>query len=279
MAKKFSENSSISHHAAAGIRKWLALAWGIVWTVLLASAAFTLWLRRADGMLTTPLAGGWLFLASFIGTLVTVITIGVISTYVLSTPCVPWRQMIREDARRSCVFLAWQAVMLVLLLVVLLAILIPGTSSFGCVCWRMGFPLAMIALVAVLLPLECGKKKAPASPPKNEEEGEEDAELEEEISLPPGVTQQLSRTTDADGDSLEGLLRARFTVSQSRTAMHVAFCPPFAQTPTVECYVLEGDAKIESPLRISPHGAGIQLKKLAGEEAVLYFRAVSPPDK
>lgn len=281
MAKNFSENSSSSHRAAAGIRKWLALTWGIVWTLLLAGTSFTLWVRRAEGMFTTPLGSGWLFLASFFATLVTVVTIGVISTYMTKWPPVPWRRMTRTDARRVSVFLAWLVVMMVLLLLVLLAIFIPGTPYLGCVCWRMGFLLAIIALAVVVVPLECGREETPNQPTdddggNDEEEEEEGAEPEEEIALPPGVTQQLSRTADADGDSLEGLLRARFTATQTRTAMHVAFCPPFAETPAVECYVLEGDAKIESPLRISPHGAGIQLKKTADEEVVLYFRAASP---
>lgn len=283
MAKKFSENSSTSRSAAEGIRKWLALAWGIVWTVLLASAAFTLWVRRAEGMFTTPLGSGWLFLSSFFATLVTVVTFCMLSASMLDDPPTPPRQMTRRQVRRKSAFLAWSLVMLLLLLLIRLAILIPGTPYPGQVCWRLSFPLALIVFLLIGIPMVFGRQEEAHRPaesePRDPVDEEEAAELEAEITLPPGVTQQLSRTAGEDGDSLEGLLRARFTSNQSRTTLHVAFCPPFEEKPAVECYVLEGEAKIETPLRISPHGAGIQLKKIAGEEAVLYFRAVSPPDK
>ncbi len=304
------------------MRKRLALAWGILWTILLAGAATILWVRRMDGMFTTPLGTGWLFLSSFFTTLTTLVTLGVLATSLLEEPSgtPPRRKPLpRPLTPRLGIFLAWALAMVVLLLLIRMAILIPGTPYLGQLFWRLSFPTAVIALAVFTLPLVFDERKvqeksagdaeseklAPtqtessvAAQPTGrgakdavcvedvgtavetpeDEENDEDGEEEEaeECPLPPGVTQQLSRTSDEHGDTLEGLLRTRFTPGQARTAVHVAFCPPFAKTPEIACHMMEGDAKIETPVHATPHGAGIQLKKGQCEEIVIYFRANQP---
>ena len=99
-------------------------------------------------------------------------------------------------------------------------------------------------------------------------------EAEEEVFLPPEVTQQLSRSTSAEEDTLEGFLRMTFTPDEVRKSVHVAFCPPFRKTPRIECYAVAGEAKIEKPRNVAPHGVGVPVKKAAGcETVILYFKA------
>lgn len=87
---------------------------------------------------------------------------------------------------------------------------------------------------------------SPAIAPSFTIEAEEGPSLAEEMieeesfDLPPGVTQQLTRATEAGQEQVHGLVRAKFTSGQRHVYLHVGFCPPLPSVPHVELHQLEG---------------------------------------
>ncbi|MBQ6109638.1 MAG: hypothetical protein IJK97_15600 [Thermoguttaceae bacterium] len=108
---------------------------------------------------------------------------------------------------------------------------------------------------------------------ESEEIGEEDE------PLPLGVHQKLERLQNPDGsEEISGLLRAEFLPNQTKVPLFVAFCPPFCQTPVVECFSLDGAAQVEV-VQNAPHGVQLSIRKSPpvplGDSVILTFRAVS----
>lgn len=102
---------------------------------------------------------------------------------------------------------------------------------------------------------------------------------EEDAPLPAGVRQKLERIQNPDGsEEISGLLRAEFLPNQTKVPLFVAFCPPFCQTPTVECFSLDGAAKVEI-VQNTPHGVQLSIRKSPRapleDSVILMFRAVS----
>ena len=63
----------------------------------------------------------------------------------------------------------------------------------------------------------------------------------EDVILPKGVSQQLTRSQTADGvEELSGWLRIAFVAGQRTGSLHVAFCPPFVTTPELAVEQLDG---------------------------------------
>ncbi len=57
------------------------------------------------------------------------------------------------------------------------------------------------------------------------------------------VLQQLTRSRTSDGgEAIHGTLLAEFAPGERSTILHVAFCPPFEQLPSVEAEVVDGPA-------------------------------------
>jgi len=88
--------------------------------------------------------------------------------------------------------------------------------------------------------------------------------------LEPGfdVLQQLTLSREDDGrQRLSGWLRMPLTTGQRTGSIHVAFCPPFAETPEIEVEQAAGPAcRIKTGQRLS-HGARLDVKlSTAAEE-------------
>jgi hypothetical protein len=85
--------------------------------------------------------------------------------------------------------------------------------------------------------------------------------------LPEDVVQQLTRVQAADGsERLTGWLRVAFLPGQRLGSAHVAFCPPFEQTPEVVVQQLGGpDARIKTA-QVLAYGARLDLKLAAEVE-------------
>jgi len=78
------------------------------------------------------------------------------------------------------------------------------------------------------------------------------------------VTQQLVRSRAADGsESLAGWLRLTLTPGQRQTTAHLAFCPPFAQTPTLDVSQADGPAARVKTAQLLPYGARLEIKLAA----------------
>ncbi|MDO4576116.1 MAG: hypothetical protein Q4D98_12985 [Planctomycetia bacterium] len=155
------------------------------------------------------------------------------------------------------------------------AVQVPGTPLAGVA----GFWLLLLATWAARW-VPC-----PVSQLSGEEAVREEPELEEawdsdeEPLLPDDVTGQLTRSVSpTHGERVEGLLRAVFAPGQRKSTLLVAFCPPFSGVPQVTCEPVDGEATVESPLEIFPHGAKISVRKTSAsplEDRVLFhFLAV-----
>jgi hypothetical protein len=108
---------------------------------------------------------------------------------------------------------------------------------------------------------------------ESEEIGEEDE------PLPADVRQKLERLQNPDGsEEISGLLRAEFLPNQTKVPLFVAFCPPFCQTPVVECFSLDGSAQVEI-VQNAPHGVQLSIRKKPRvpleDSVILMFRAVA----
>jgi hypothetical protein len=97
-------------------------------------------------------------------------------------------------------------------------------------------------------------------------------DLEENADLPANIMQRLTRARDAAGcDILYGSLRADLAPDQRSTAVHVAFCPPFASPPRVAVEQTAGpDARIKVA-QVLPYGTrlDVRLARLPQEQSTV----------
>jgi hypothetical protein len=76
----------------------------------------------------------------------------------------------------------------------------------------------------------------------------------------PSVEQLLVRRRDPEwGDVLHGWVRARLAPRQQRASVHIAFCPPFAGLPEVECEAVGDPAVRVSVGQCFPYGARLDV--------------------
>jgi hypothetical protein len=86
----------------------------------------------------------------------------------------------------------------------------------------------------------------------------------EDVTLPKGITQQLTRSQTADGaEDLSGWLRIAFMAGQRTGSLHVAFCPPFVATPELAVEQIEGPEARVKTAQLMPYGARLDLKLAA----------------
>ena len=78
------------------------------------------------------------------------------------------------------------------------------------------------------------------------------------------VLQKLTLSQDADGSQrLSGWVRLRLEAGQRSGVVHVAFCPPFAQTPEWSLEQLDGPPARIRTAQLLPHGVRLDLKLAA----------------
>jgi hypothetical protein len=79
--------------------------------------------------------------------------------------------------------------------------------------------------------------------------------------LPAAVTQQIVRSTDAEGvDDIHGTLRAQFAAAERTQSLHVAFCPPLSETPTMQCEQVDGPPARLTIAEVQSYGARIDMR-------------------
>ncbi|NUQ64775.1 MAG: hypothetical protein HUU20_20120 [Pirellulales bacterium] len=131
---------------------------------------------------------------------------------------------------------------------------------------------------------------APAIPnlPEQQQHGGPDTEKsgnEERIedSMPSDdVLQQLTRSRlPGGGEAFRGWLRVPLAAGQRSANVHLAFCPPFSQTPEVAIDQQDGPPARIRTVQILPYGARIDLKlaQACDEDGaiVLHFTAETSP--
>ena len=75
------------------------------------------------------------------------------------------------------------------------------------------------------------------------------------------ITQQVVRQQASDGtETMSGRLRASFLPGQRTASVHLAFCPPFANMPTVEVKQIDGPPGRIKTVQLLPYGARFDLK-------------------
>ena len=92
------------------------------------------------------------------------------------------------------------------------------------------------------------------------------------------VSQQLVRAVDAEGvDICRGRLHADFAGGQRTATLHVAFCPPFRQTPEIECEQADGAEVDVKQTQVLPSGMRLELRLAVAsnqpKDAVIEFCA------
>ena len=97
------------------------------------------------------------------------------------------------------------------------------------------------------------------------------------------VLQQLTRSRIADGsEAIHGTLLAEFAPGERTTILHVAFCPPFEQLPSVEVEVDHGPGCDVKLAQVLHQGARLEVRltraSTAAQQVTLEILAtVQPP--
>jgi hypothetical protein len=74
----------------------------------------------------------------------------------------------------------------------------------------------------------------------------------------PRVLQQITRSRTALGtETIAGTVVAEFAAGERTATVHVAFCPPFEERPTIAVEAADGEAKVTQLLH---HGARIEVR-------------------
>lgn len=77
------------------------------------------------------------------------------------------------------------------------------------------------------------------------------------------VVQQFVRTQSAAGiDRIHGWLKTTLAASERNATLHVAFCPPFVETPKFTVLQTSGPAARIKPVQLLPYGVRLELKRL-----------------
>ena len=275
--------------ASAGDRPAIELArWAAGAMVgLLAMMATVLCWRRLAGALAHPLPAS------------TLMAVGLLVAVTALTARVLWRQAASRDRHFARLDPLVTGVPFAAIVAVAVALSLPGTSpgalaafwaivalEEGCV-WLPGFGQRVASLLGNWPRTRRRFRVDPPQPSVPHAIGPpaKTGDTSEETGLIPfsnEVTQQLTRTQSADGaETLSGWLRVGLPSGQRTANVHVAFCPPFARTPTLEVAQTEGPRSRIKTVQLLPYGARLDLKlpRAADEPAsvLLRFSAESRP--
>jgi len=90
-----------------------------------------------------------------------------------------------------------------------------------------------------------------------------DADLNTMDHAAPAERHWMSRRMSEDGcaDVVEGIATATFLAGQKQAVLHVPFCPPFAETPQVDCEPAEGDDVRWKVAVAAPYGIRIDVTR------------------
>lgn len=257
---------------------------------LLALAAVVLAWRRLAGALSTPLETHVLAgVAVFAGAAAVAVRKGMGPMSAAQDASAPER-LHRRRWHVSPGSLAWTSD--AALAVLGAALSLPGTSPAG-----LALLWAILAGGAVLgrwpaAGRGAAGRPAPAQPSRRLPEGvrydppqapQPLAAVFPPAAVPPeDVVQQLTRGRAADGSEvLAGWLRVEMAAGQRTASLHVAFCPPFAQSPRLAVEQLGGPAARIKTMQLLPYGVRFDLKldqpSPAPASVLLQFAARSRP--
>jgi MFS family permease len=242
--------------------------------VVLAFAAVFLFARCLAGALNQPLSAA------------TLVGVGIAAA--LTAEAV--RLLDRQSNRHSTAKLssaARQWLPRLALPMIALSVSAPGSSKFG---------LALLWLTIVGQEYVSWKKRPisrPGNPPYRALGSAAGTLFDESRRLPersppadwlnPAVAQQIAHRRSAEGSAIvEGWVRANFVADQRTAIVHVAFCPPFPDTPQIDVEPVNGPACDIRPTLVLPWGVRweVRLVEPAAEAASVvleFFAAEKAP--
>ena len=242
------------HQTAAEILRWLAAAM----LGLLGMAALLLAWRRLAGALESPLGGSALLSVALVAAGAAA-AVRILGRSAPKPPSSPWLDRV----------FTWTP--LPVLGVIGAALSLPGASPAALAAfwlilaaeesWSLRGPRreqrAAVRPRPAPLPVGQLRYDPPQPPPPHPLSM---TTLPEEVS-PDDVVQQLTRSHAADGSEvLAGWLRVAMAAGQRSASLHVAFCPPFSQTPRLAVEQLSGPPARIKTVRLFPYGTRFDLK-------------------
>jgi hypothetical protein len=254
---------------AVEVGRWSAVT---LLGVLVLAATVICW-RRLAGALESPLPA------------TSLAAIGLLLGGVAAAARLLWRRAASGDAASAPFLALVRWLPLPAVAVAAAALSVPGTSPGGLAAlWA----TLAIEETGVLLGFGGGKKGVrnllPVGPDGRFPKKVPDTFSSATFSSAPAdeVTQQLTRSQSADGvETLSGWLRVGLDPGQRSANVHVAFCPPFGRTPTLEVTQSAGPPSRIKTVQLLPFGARVDLKLTqAGDEpasVLLRFSAQSKP--
>jgi hypothetical protein len=142
----------------------------------------------------------------------------------------------------------------------------------------LSFPLAPIGSVVVLwlgviaheslwtVYLWRGRRFQPSAAPRPAVETDPPRQARESAATAQApasnVTQQLVRKREGDADTITGVLRTEVSAGERTCSLHVAFCPPLATSPQLQCEQIEGPAANITLGEVQSYGARIDVRLL-----------------
>jgi hypothetical protein len=219
----------------ADVVKRLRVSVACALLALLGAVALTFLLRRLSGALIEPLSSlGLMTVAAAIVSmvaayraLVTRIKYSVLSTRYASVPAHH-----APSALAFCLVLPSLAA-----LTALASLSIAGTPIVGLVlAWLLLIAAEICLWLAYLGPELRGGGLRPSMIPPTECPAEPD-----EAEMPDGLVQQVTRTIDADRESIHALLSAQVQAGDRLGVVHIAFCPPLAALPELTAHAIDAD--------------------------------------
>ncbi len=119
---------------------------------------------------------------------------------------------------------------------------------------------------------------SPSLPGEREGVTEIESMMDSDDLLPLDVCQQLTRLrAEEEGDSVAGLLRAKFSPQQRSHSLHVAFCPPMVRRPKVTVVQLKGPRTRIKAAEVQPFGIRFDLRLVTAsptqQDVVIHFEA------
>ena len=255
---------------ANGIFGWTVVVCG---NLLLTLCVLT-FARRLWGSFDTPLAAAAL------------IAVGLTTILVPMAFRLMWQQL--DDSRphtgQRLVRLAVPSFGVVLLAY---AVSLPGSPSWAVAvlwlmvaagegsAWAMGFPREIwdreqpVSAAAHIQEQPVGVPQTPL--------------LDEEPEIPAGVSQQITRSHDDDGERVYGLLRCEIAPGERLRSLHVAFCPAFPAKPQLNAFQVDGPAATIKPAQVETFGARLELRlssrAVERQAVVIEFEAHVAPQR
>jgi hypothetical protein len=251
----------------------LANLFGAILIVALMIAALLLAARRAAGGLSEPLPP------------ISIVSTGLIAAVAAAGS----RRLAGSPHRGAAALVRWLPGLA--LVTFATAISLPGSSSAGLAflwiavvveeiwSWRQ----SRVIRAATVPTASLGISTSPDAPPLHDLKPAHPSPPQMQPPTPTSdVVQQLVRTRSAAGlDRMQGWLRTEFEPTERNATLHVAFCPPFDETPKLTVLQVSGPATRVKPVQLLPYGVRLEVKRLlAGHDpatVVLEFSAESAP--